>query len=282
MVGRGLRPLQRVADEVSQRSPAALQPLSQHDIPEEIRPLIASLNGLLERLGGALEAQRGFVADAAHALRTPVTALQLQAQLVERAKSEDARAAAMQQLKQGLQRVTHLVQQLLTLARQDPNAGQRALAPVELDRLARDVIAAQSLLAESRKIDLGLEPHEPAAILGDADALHVLLSNLVDNAIRYTPEGGRVDVSVACEGDCAVLRVEDTGPGIPLEERAHVFDRFYRLEHGDVPGSGLGLAIVKDIAERHGAQIELDAGNRGRGLQVTVRFPAAAVRPDPR
>jgi two-component system OmpR family sensor kinase len=274
-VGRGLRPLQRVADEVSRRSPSALQPLSEHDIPEEVRPVIASLNGLLDQLGGALEAQRDFVADAAHALRTPVTALQLQAQLLERAESDNARAAAMQQLKHGLQRLTHLVQQLLTLARQDPNAALRAFGPVELDRLAREVVATQSVLAESRNIDLGMERDETVSILGDPDALHVLLSNLVDNAIRYTPEGGRVDVSVTREDQCAAVRVEDNGPGIPAEERARVFDRFYRLERGDAAGSGLGLAIVKNIADRHRAALALEGGKDGKGLKVTVQFPVA-------
>jgi len=273
VVGRGLSPLRRAAYEVSRRSPDALQPIAQHGLPEEVLPLITSLNGLLTRLSQALEAQRAFVADAAHALRTPVTALQLQVQLLERAQSPDERDAATVRLKDGLKRMTHLVEQLLTLARQDP-AQQRAAQEVALDVLAREVLAEQSVLADAKSIDLGLARAEPVKVSGDGESLRVLLSNLVDNAIRYTPSGGRVDVSVALASGRPVLCVEDNGPGIPVHERARVFDRFYRVESSNGSGSGLGLAIVHNVAERHGAEVELDSGTGGRGLKVSVRFQA--------
>ena len=274
VVGRGLSPLRRAAYEVSRRSPDALQPISQLGLPEEVQPLINSLNGLLARLAQALEAQRAFVADAAHALRTPVTALQLQVQLLERAQSPDEREAAGARLKDGLKRMTHLVEQLLTLARQDPAEQLRATQEVALDALASEVVAEQSVLAEAKSIDLGLTHAEPVKVSGDRESLRVLLSNLVDNAIRYTPSGGRVDVSAALENGLPVLCVEDNGPGIPVHERARVFDRFYRVEASNGSGSGLGLAIVHNIAERHGAGVELDSGSGGRGLKVSVRFPA--------
>jgi two-component system OmpR family sensor kinase len=276
VVGRGMDPLRRAALEVSQRSPDALQPIAQNGLPEEVQPLIGSLNGLLGRLSHALEAQRAFVADAAHALRTPVTALQLQIQLLERAQSVDERDAATARLKDGLKRMTHLVEQLLTLARQDPAQQLRVAQDVPLDALASEVLAEQSVLAEAKSIDLGLARAEPLKVSGDRESLRVLLSNLVDNAIRYTPSGGRVDVAVAIEDGRPVLSVEDSGPGIPPHERARVFDRFYRVESSDASGSGLGLAIVRNVAELHGAQIELDSGGGGRGLKVSVRFPATS------
>jgi two-component system, OmpR family, sensor kinase len=276
IVGHGLDPLRRAALEVSRRSPDALQPIEQRDLPEEVQPLIGSLNGLLERLSHALESQRAFVADAAHALRTPVTALQLQVQLLERAQSEQERAAATGRLKDGLKRMTHLVEQLLTLARQDP-AHERADQDVELDALAAEVVGEQSVLAAAKSIDLGLVHAYALTVTGDREALRVLLSNLVDNAIRYTPAGGRVDVAVTSEDGRPVLTVEDTGPGIPPEERPRVFDRFYRAEQGG-SGSGLGLAIVENIARRHGAHVELDSGKDGRGLKVSVRFGETAAK----
>jgi two-component system OmpR family sensor kinase len=278
VVGRGLDPLRRAALEVSRRSPDALHPIAQHGLPEEVQPLIGSLNGLLARLSHALEAQRAFVADAAHALRTPVTALQLQLQLLERAPSRDEREAATTRLKDGLKRMTHLVEQLLTLARQDPAHQMRAAQEVPLDALAREVLAEQSVLAEAKSIDLGLARAEPLKVSGDRESLRVLISNLVDNAIRYTPSGGRVDVAVATEVGRPVLSVEDDGPGIAAAERSRVFDRFYRAQSSDGSGSGLGLAIVHNVAERHGAQVELDSGSGGRGLKVSVRFSSNVQR----
>jgi two-component system OmpR family sensor kinase len=272
VVSRGLAPLDRVAVEVSTRSPDALQPIAQRGLPQEVRPLIGSLNALLERLSQALEAQRGFVGDAAHALRTPVAALQLQAELLERAQTEDERTAAAASLHDGLERVRRLVAQLLVLARQDGAHAPRTVSPVALDALAAEVVGEQAVLAEAKNIDLGLMRVEPVGVVGDRDSLRILLSNLVDNAIRYTPAGGRVDVAVERRNDAAVLSVEDSGPGIAPEHRAQVFDRFYRVQQTGT-GSGLGLAIVQNIAERHDARVVLDTARNGHGLLVRVCFP---------
>jgi two-component system OmpR family sensor kinase len=275
-IARGLRPLDRVAAAVAKRSPTVLEPVSERSLPSEVQPLVRALNGLLDRLGGALAAQRSFIADAAHELRTPLTAVHLQAQLAERAETEEARRRALADLKAGLERATRLSEQLLTLAREEPGVAERAPQEVDLSELAREVIAELAPLAEAKAIDLGLNAGWTAPVRGDPQALRALVSNLVDNALRYTPAGGRVDVGLAAAPDgSATLSVRDTGPGIAPGDRARIFDRFYRGQNatGSAPGSGLGLAIVKSVAERHRASIELGEGLDGRGLGVSVRFP---------
>jgi two-component system OmpR family sensor kinase len=273
IVGRGLTPLVAVAGAVKARTPAALHPLPERDLPEEIQPLVTALNDLLARLGRTLAAQRNFVADAAHELRTPLTALRLQVQLAERAQEPVERARAFATLRQGLERATHLVEQLLTLARQEPEAADQPFAPVQLGELVHEVVSALEPLAAARSIDLGVTRNEGGTIRGAREGLRTLLMNLVDNAIRYTPAGGHVDVASYREGARAVLAVTDTGPGVPPEERERVFDRFYRRVGSETSGSGLGLSIVRNIAQRHGAQVMLDSGPAGRGLSVCVVFP---------
>jgi len=273
IVGRGLTPLVAVAGAVKARTPAALHPLPEGSLPEEIQPLVTALNDLLARLGRALEAQREFVADAAHELRTPLTALRLQVQLAERAQEPQERASAFATLKQGLERATHLVEQLLTLARQEPEAADQPLAPVQLGELVHEVVSGLEALAAAKSIDLGVTRNEAGTVRGAREGLRALLMNLIDNAIRYTPAGGRVDVASYREGGRAVLAVTDTGPGIPPEERGRVFDRFYRRVGSETSGSGLGLSIVRNIAQRHGAQGVLNSGPAGKGLSVCVVFP---------
>jgi two-component system, OmpR family, sensor kinase len=278
-IARGLKPLDRVAAAVARRSPALLEPLPESDLPREVQPLVGALNDLLSRLRHTLDAQRAFVADAAHELRTPLTAVHLQAQLAERATSEAERAAALSELKGGLERATRLVEQLLTLAREEPGVSEAPPAAVDLAELAREVIADLAPLAGAKGIDLGLSSTAASTLSGDADALRTLISNLVDNAIRYTPAGGRVDVALADDGS-GVLTVRDNGQGIALADRERVFDRFYRgSSAGGIRGSGLGLAIVKRIAERHRAAVELGTGIDGRGLGVTVRFTETIPAP---
>jgi len=276
IVGRGLDPLKRLAQAVATRTAKALDPLPEAKVPEEVLPVIRALNELLGRLAAALAAQRAFVADAAHELRTPVAALQLQAQLIERAATAEERAAAIADLKAGVMRASHAVQQLLTLARQGPELSARPFEPVRLGDLARSVIADEAVLAAEKSIDLGLVPGgRDVVAAGDPDALRVLLDNLVSNAVRYTPPGGRVDVAVGYSGDGSPeIEVCDTGPGIPPQDRERVFDRFYRGEGVQESGTGLGLAIVRAIAERHRASVELSDAEIG-GLRVRVRFPAS-------
>ena len=274
LVGRGLRPLGRLAESVRTRTPDSLNPLSAADVPQEVRPLVESLNNLLARLKAALDAQRAFVADAAHELRTPLTVLQLQTQLVERSATGEERAVALGELKNGLQRATHTVQQMLTLARQEPGAVESDFVQVDLAALVRAAVTEHARLAETRNIDLGVvQADEAAKVSGDASALKILLANLIGNALRYTPPGGRVDVSCGLSERQVFLEVADTGPGIPPEERQRVFDRFYRWNGGagEETGSGLGLAIVKTIADRHGAAVELLDADSG-GLRVRVVF----------
>jgi len=286
LVGRGLRPLERLAHEVGTRHAEALDALPTTGIPDEALPLVQAVNRLLERLDHALSAQRAFVADAAHELRTPLAALQIQLQLCERASDEATRRVALGELRTGLTRATHMVQQLLTLARQAPGAD--AATPrtrVVLAEVARRSLADHAALARARHIDLGADGlDDRLAILGDAAALRTLAGNLIDNAIRYTPDGGRVDVNVTRDdggSDAAhCLRVDDSGPGIPPEERERVLDRFYRPAGQAQPGSGLGLAIVHSIAERHGARLVLGASPLG-GLRITVGFPPAGAASSP-
>jgi two-component system OmpR family sensor kinase len=273
-VGIGLAQLDRLAREVTARGATQLEPLPLAGVPIETKPLIEALNDLLARLSAALAAQRAFIADAAHELRTPLTALQLHATLIERAATDAERAGAVADLKRGLVRASHTVQQLLTLARVEPgDAAPMPSARVELAALAGRVAADHALLAESRGIDLGLgERIADVSVQGDAEALQTLLANLVENAIRHTPSPGRVDVDVAIVDGRPVLSVADSGPGIPPDERRRVFDRFYRSRVSAETGSGLGLAIVKAIADRHGASIELGESPLG-GLLASVRFP---------
>jgi two-component system OmpR family sensor kinase len=276
-VGHSLEPFKRLTSLVQSRKVTALDPLPAANLPGEVQPLVGALNDLLGRLGAALERERGFMADAAHELRTPLTALYLQMGTLARATNEAERADAMEKLTAGVQRAIRLVEQLLSLARQEPRADV-IRRRVRLDDLAREVVAEMVPLADARKIDLGISASQPAYALGDPEALRTLVRNLVDNAVRYTPVGGTVDISVQ-ESDGpgnshgAILRVVDTGPGIPADERQRVFDRFYRPPGTSPPGSGLGMAIVKAIADAHAASISLDTGPNGSGLAVSVSFP---------
>jgi two-component system OmpR family sensor kinase len=278
-VGHALEPLQRLTALVKARRVDALDSLPDAGLPDEVHPLVTALNDLLGRLRNALGRERAFMADAAHELRTPLTALHLQMGMLARAGSESERAAAMSTLSAGVQRAIRLVEQLLALARQEPRADDRR-APVRLDDLAREIVAELVPLADAGHIDLGIEAAQPASVAGDADALRTLLRNLIDNAVRYTPAGGRVDVTVEAS-PAARVTVSDTGPGIPPEERSRVFDRFYRRAGTEPPGSGLGLAIVKAIAEAHGATVALadgPGGPGGKGLSVIVSFPPGGSR----
>ena len=275
-VGRALQPLQRLAKAVKARRVNELEPLSDERLPDEVRPLVGSLNDLLVRLTAALDRERAFMADAAHELRTPLTALHLQLGALARAGTEAERSESMGKLSEGVQRAIHLVEQMLVLARQEPRA-EPARTRIAVDELAREVVAELVPLADSRRIDLGVSEAQPVCVRGEQDAVATLIRNLVDNAVRYTPAGGRVDGSVersAARPPRALVRVVDDGPGIAPQERQRVFDRFYRRPGTRSPGSGLGLAIVKTIAAAHGATVELAEGPDGRGLAVTVTFPA--------
>lgn len=272
-VGVGLRPLRQLATELQHRRADSLEPITVTQPPAEIVPLVQALNQLLDRLAHTLDTQRQFIADAAHELRTPLTAVRLQAELARQTTSTAERDGALVDLQVGLKRATHLVEQMLAMARLDVALGTEKAETVDLCALAKIVVAELAAIADARHLDLGLLPSESVEITGDPEELRVLLSNLVDNALRYTPSGGRVDVRVQQKSQQAVLSVCDTGPGIPVQEHFRVFDRFYRGTQTNGPGSGLGLAIVRRIADRHHACIVLSEPEDGPGLQVTVHFP---------
>lgn len=276
---RGFAPLASAAQDVAARSAASLDPIPAEAVPAEVKPLVNSINDLLARLAKSFSLQRRFLADAAHELRTPVTALRLQLQLLRRAKSESAREQAYEELEKGIDRSQRLIEQLLAVARSEPDDESLRLQDVDADELVRSVVSAFNAKASHRGVDLGAQAGAGVRIRGDAEQLRVLLNNLVDNAIRYTPAGGTVDVEASDEGGAPRLSVTDSGPGIPVAERERVFDRFYRGESAAHPGaeaggSGLGLAIVRTIAQRHGAHVSLHDRARGGGLEVQVSFPA--------
>ncbi|CAN5450209.1 ATP-binding protein [soil metagenome] len=266
-----LSPLRRVAADVRQRDEQSMQPLPATGLPDEVAPLVSALNALLQRLGASLDAQRAFVADAAHELRSPLTALKLQMQLLQRAPDEAARAEAVAALTQGIDRAARLVEQLLALARSEPGAPAVAHRAADLAGIARQAVADTVPLAHARGNAPSLLADEPVPIHGDPAALTVLARNLADNAVRYSPPGAPVEVRVATIDGAAQLQVDDAGPGIPEAERERVFDRFYRHAPGETAGSGLGLAIVRGIAQQHGATVALGDSPLG-GLRVTVRF----------
>jgi signal transduction histidine kinase len=274
VVGSGLAPLRRIAAEVQRRNVDALVPIDTERLPREVAPLVAELNRLLMRLNAAFQAQRAFVADAAHELRSPLTAVSLELQLLDRAPDDGARREARRNLGAAVERAIHLVEQLLTLARSEPRHAASPLSSIELGQAAADGIADAHSLALTRSIDLALES-QPAMVQGDREALRILIRNLVDNAVRYTPAGGHVRIITRAGEGGATLEVIDSGPGIPAADRERAFDRFYRRANSPEGGSGLGLAIVKAIADRHGARVYLDDA-AGGGLKVTVKFPPAA------
>jgi two-component system OmpR family sensor kinase len=274
VVSGSLEPVARVRKQVASRQADDLSPVSEAGLPDEVRPLVQELNLLFGRVRTAFDAQQHFVADAAHELRTPLAALKLQVQSLERSDSPDATRVAVGRLTAGIERATRLVEQLLVLARQEASvAGGAPRQPVDIAGAARRAVAELAGVAAVKQIDLGLPRADSAAVEGQPDALMILLRNLIDNAIKYTPEGGTVDVSVVAENRSVTVTVEDSGPGIPPVERERVFDRFYRVPGSDAKGSGLGLAIIKSIAERHGATLALGESKRLGGLEATVTFP---------
>jgi len=272
IVGQGLRPLEVVTAEVQRRDVRSLSPLQAEHLPQEIEPLVGELNRLLLRLELAFSAQRDFVADAAHELRSPLTALRLQLQLLDRAPDEPARLEARDRLGSAIERAIHLAEQLLTLARADPGPAVAA-APVDLRTVAAAAIADSHALASSRHIEVSLDA-EPIVVQGDAEGLRILVRNLIDNAVRYTPPGGSVQVKCFMGDTGPELDVADNGPGIADVEKHRVFDRFYRRTGVSETGSGLGLAIVAAVAVRHAARVIL-GDVPGGGLLVMVRFPSS-------
>jgi two-component system sensor histidine kinase QseC len=268
-VGAGLRPLQQLKQEVKQRTVNRLEPVAMKGVPEEVAPLAQALNDLFARLQQAFEGERRFTAYAAHELRTPLAALKIQAQVALRANNEVERNLALENVLRGVDRAARLVEQLLTLARVDPETAILGFKPVELQGLAASVMRSLEPLAHAKHIEMALESASACSVPGDDTQLGLLLRNLIDNAIRYTPVGGRVSVSLQNNGGVSI-EVCDTGPGIAEVERDQVLQRFYRIPGSGEDGSGLGLSIVRRIAALHGAQLTLSVNPSGTGLLVKV------------
>ncbi len=274
VISASLAPVERVRRQVASRQAEELGPLGEEDLPEEIRPLVQELNLLFHRVGQAFDAQKNFVADAAHELRSPLAALKLQVQGLRRASDVPARELAVNRLSSGIDRATRLVDQLLVLARQQASsaAGEHSAA-VALSALVRQAVADLAAQATPRQIELGLTQADECRVAGQEEALRIMLRNLIDNALKYTPAGGTVRVAVRCSDHEAIFSVDDSGPGIAKEDRERVLDRFYRIAGAQGSGSGLGLAIVKTIAELHHASLSLGQSEDLGGLQVRVAFP---------
>ena len=279
-VGRGLRPLSAVGGAVARRSHQDLSPLETEGVPEEVRPLVDEVNALMLRLGSTLDAQNRFVADAAHQLKTPVAGLKAQIEVALGEDDPDRVRHSLAQLYVSAERLSRIVQQLLALARNEPGAVAAVhLQAVDLEAFALEICMEWAPQALRRSIDLGFDGHgRPLPIDADPDRLRDLLNNLVDNAVRYSHEGGKVTVAVRLLGDERLLSISDDGPTIPAQERTRVFERFHRLVGGRTEGSGLGLAIVSEIAALHGARITLQEDHDGTGNAFTVHFPP----PEPR
>lgn len=274
-VGAGLTPLSRFANEVKQRKPERLEPLKMTDTPREVLPLQEALNTLFVRLQEAREHERRFTADAAHELRTPLAAIKTQAQVAAAAKDPEQLKQSLNKVIQGADRAAHLVEQLLVLSHLDPEQSLIGLTPVKLSKVVNECVALNAPIAIRKGVDLGVNANDDGLILGDSALLSVLVRNLVDNAVRYTPAGGSVEVSINRTAAEVVLQVADTGPGIAPEERKRVMSRFYRVLGSGQQGSGLGLSIVQRIAKLHEAELAFDDGKNKQGLVVRVRFSAA-------
>lgn len=276
-VGRSLTPLNDISRAITKRSATSLEPISEEKIPIEIQPLVQELNELLVRLNTSLEAQRSFTADAAHQLRTPLTALQLQLGNLKRAKTDAEREHHAAKLQDGIDRSTHVVQQLLTLARVEPNAMEAQISLVDLSTLVHDVVKQHAEMAVEKNIDLGMSRSENVMIPGSIENLRILLENLLSNALRYTPTGGKVNVNVYGDAGDAVVEVQDNGIGIPVSAREHIFERFYRVLGTEVEGTGLGLSIAQNVVQQHGGVINAGNGIDGEGVGFTVKFPLAGA-----
>lgn len=275
IINRSLAPLERTRQQVAQRAARDLTPLADDQLPDEVRPLVQEMNLLFGRLSHSFDAQRAFVANAAHELRSPLTALKVQAQALARTSDPQAREQAVARLNQGVDRAIRLMQQLLVLARQEsamPDSAQWKAVDLQalLAQLVRDLMPQ----AQARDIRVAIDASQPVCLHADADGLQILLHNLLENAVKYTPAGGRIRLWCDQGADTIRIAVEDSGPGIAPEQRERMFERFVRGDDTSSTGSGLGLSIARAIAERHGARLTLGTSADLGGLQVLLEFPA--------
>ena len=274
------QPVKVLSAEIDRRDEQDLHPIADAQLLTEVRPFVHAINRLLTRVAQSMEAQRRFVADAAHELRSPMTALSLQAERLAQTDMPPAAEARLAELRSGIERVRKLLNQLLALAHAQSSFAATTPRAVSIQQTYRHVLEDLMPQAEARHIDVGLEGDDDARLEVNELELTTLIKNLVDNAIRYTPEGGRVDLAITVEPEAVTLHVADNGPGIPVAERERVFDPFYRVLGSGQTGSGLGLAIVRTLVRRLGASIHLDFTDPARqtGLHVRIRFPSHLTR----
>jgi two-component system OmpR family sensor kinase len=276
VIAGSLRPMVRLAEGLDTRRADDMAPLPLAGTPSELHPFIASINGLLERIKLMVDQQRRFVADAAHELRTPITALSLQAENLAQVDLPPEAGARLAALREGMRRTKHLLEQLLALARHEADPSSEAAA-VALDRTVKDLVADLLPEAARKGVDLGFEMIEPVTIRGEPVMISAMIRNLIDNAVRFTPRGGRVDIGVYREGGEAVLQIEDSGPGIPSSDIDRIFEPFFRGRQPREDGTGLGLSIVKRTIDRLDGSVVLEniTGQEQTGLRATARLPAA-------
>jgi two-component system OmpR family sensor kinase len=276
LVRKMFRPIAALSTEIDQRAEQELHAVEEDHLPVEVRPFAVAINRLLTRVAQSMDAQRRFVADAAHELRSPLTAISLQAERLAEAEMSDLARERLTTLQRGIERGRNLLDQLLTLAKVQATP-DLPKSPVSVQGIYRRVLEDLMPLADAKRIDIGVEGEQDAQVLVSELDMIAMVKNLVDNAIRYTPEGGRVDLSVTTVEERAVLSIQDNGPGIPLAERERVFDPFYRTLGSDQVGSGLGMSIVKTILGRIGAEIQLGFSDeeKGSGLCVCILIPLA-------
>ncbi len=281
-LSRGIAPLNRLQSLIRMRRPTDLSPVAPASVPEEVRPLIVAYNDMMARLEENLQAQQRFIADAAHQMRTPLTGLKMQTDLALHETDPEQLRLSLAHIAESTDRAAHLINQLLSLARAEASFEKLyAVEPVNLDAVVREVALELFPRAQAKSIDLGVEGGERALLVeGNPVLLREMVKNLVDNAVKYTPRGGRVTARTRFAGS-PILEVEDTGPGIPEADRERVFERFYRVLGSGVDGSGLGLPIVREIAELHRATVTLDANPAGQGTLARVLFPRSHLQPPP-
>ena len=285
-LSQGLRPLTRLRERIETRREADLSPIAAGRVPEELQPLTDAFNSMLARMQHNMDAQRRFISDAAHQMRTPLTGLKMQAQLAMREEDPVQLRYALQNIASSVDRASRLVNQMLAMARAEASEhSEKPLVPVDLDQLLHETVETWVARALDRRIDLGYEPAGPMHILGNTFLLREMVNNLLDNALRYTPDEGCVTARVVEHGDFVLLEIEDSGIGISEEEAHKVFDRFYRVDGTGIEGSGLGLAIVREIAGLHRAAASLrphapsDQGEHPRGSIARVVFPTCRFPP---
>ena len=272
VINRVLGGLDRVVVRLAQQTPGNPAQIPDSDVPAEIRPMVRAMNDLLQRLQQTLAAQKRFMADAAHELRTPITALQLQ---ITNLRQGDGAASApnrLDDLDRGIRRASSLINQLLKVARYQLEDTKKDLRSVDLVDLVKTVIGDVLPIADHRGQDLGLVRADAVLVLGEADDLRVLIGNLVENAVRHTPEGGIIDIAIKSEGGLATIEIKDTGPGISAEKIERVFEPFFRAAAPTVEGSGLGLSIAARIAERYGIKVDLVNRTDRSGLIARIIF----------